>query len=505
MKGSSMMEPDQLTEISRPATSSRSGTMATPHLLAAIVESSDDAIFSKTLEGVITSWNRAAQRLYGYSPEEIIGRSISVLMPPEKSDDFAAIMDQLKQGQRVEHYETQRMTRDGRRLEVSLTVSPLKDEQGHLVGASTIARDITDQKRMMEEVLFLSSLPQQMADAVIATDWQYRIRSWNEAAEVLYGWKREEVLGKQAQEILPTRYVTSSSQAWQQQLQSTGSWKGEVVQQKRDGTWIPILASTSLVKDASGRVIGTVTVNRDITEQKQLEEQKDAFLAMVSHELKTPVTMLKAYAQYLQRVFKRKGDPQAAQLLVKLDAHVNKLNKLISDLVDATIIQVGRLRLTPEDVEVNEFVNEIVEEVQPTIPHHRLITELAASSTIRADKLRLGQVLTNLLSNAMKYSPHADRIVVKTAVTNETVTLCVQDFGMGVPPDKQGRLFERFYRVEEPGQPAVTGLGLGLYISSEIVKRHGGTLWIESEPGKGSTFCFTLPRTGRNEHEQLAL
>lgn len=499
------MEQEQSTGISQPATSSCSGTMATQHLLAAIVESSDDAIFSKTLEGVITSWNRAAQRLYGYSPEEIIGKSISVLMPPEKSEDFAMIMDQLKQGQRVEHYETERMTKDGRRLEVSLTVSPLKDEQGHLIGASTIARDITQQKRMMEELLFLSYLPQQMADAVIATDWQYRIRSWNEAAEVLYGWKREEVLGKQAREILPTKFATSSSQVWQQQLQSTGSWKGEVVQQKRDGVWIPILASTSLVKDASGRVIGAVAVNRDITEQKQLEKQKDTFIAMVSHELKTPVTMLKAYAQYLQMVFKRKGDPQAAQMLAKLDTHVNKLNKLISDLVDATIIQVGRLRLTLEDVEVNTLVNEIVEEVQPTMPHHCLITELAASATIRADKLRLGQVLTNLLFNAMKYSPHADRIVVKTAVTDETVTLCVQDFGMGVPEDKQGRLFERFYRVEEPTQAAISGLGLGLYISSQIVKRHGGTLWVESEPGKGSTFCFTLPRSGSNEHEHLAL
>ncbi len=494
------MEQEQSTGISQLTISSCSGTMATQHLLAAIVESSDDAIFSKTLEGVITSWNRAAQRLYGYRPEEIIGMSVSVLMPPEKSDDFAVIMDQLKQGQRVEHYETQRITKDGRRLEVSLTISPLKDGQGHLIGASTIARDITQQKRMMEEVLFLSSLPQQMADAVIATDWQYTIRSWNEAAEVLYGWKREEVLGKQAREILPTRFVTSSSQAWQQQLQSTGSWKGEVVQQKRDGTWIPILASTSLVKDADGRVIGAVAVNRDITEQKQLEKQKDAFIAMVSHELKTPVTMLKAYAQYLQMVFKRKGDPQAAQMLGKLDTHMNKLNKLISDLVDATIIQVGRLRLTPEDIEVNELVNEIVEEMQPTMPHHRLITQLAAPSTIYADKLRLGQVLTNLLSNAMKYSPNADRIVVKTAVANETVTVCVQDFGMGIPQDKQGRLFERFYRVEEPTQPAVSGLGLGLYISSEIVKRHGGTLWVESEPGKGSTFCFTLPRSGRNEH-----
>src|SRR5579884_1496635 len=137
------MEQEQSTAISQLTISSCSGTMATQHLLAAIVESSDDAIFSKTLEGVITSWNRAAQRLYGYRPEEIIGTSVSVLMPPEKSDDFAVIMDQLKQGQRVEHYETQRITKDGRRLEVSLTISPLKDEQGHLIGASTIARDIT--------------------------------------------------------------------------------------------------------------------------------------------------------------------------------------------------------------------------------------------------------------------------------------------------------------------------------------------------------------------------
>jgi signal transduction histidine kinase len=132
-------------------------------------------------------------------------------------------------------------------------------------------------------------------------------------------------------------------------------------------------------------------------------------------------------------------------------------------------------------------------------------TSLAAPATISADKLRLGQVLTNLLSNAIKYSPDADRIVVKTAVTNETVTLCVHDFGMGIPQDKQARLFERFYRVEESAQQAVPGLGLGLYISAEIVKQHGGTMRGESEPGKGSTFCFTLPCNGSNKHTQPAL
>jgi two-component system sensor histidine kinase VicK len=499
------MRQGKSTGISQPATASCSGTMAPHHLLAAIVESSDDAIVSKTLEGVITSWNRAAERLYGYRAEEIIGRSVAVLMPAEKSDDFAAIMNQLKQGQRVEHYETQRMTKDGRRLEVSLTISPLTNEQGHLVGASTIARDITQHKRMLEELLFLSSLPQQMADAVIATDGQDMIRSWNDAAEGLYGWKREEVLGKQTGEVLPTKYVTSSRQAWEQHLHSSGSWKGEVVQRKKDGSWVPILSSTSLVKDASGKVIGAVAVNRDITEQKQLEEQKDAFLAMVSHELKAPVTTLKASAQYLQMVFKRKGDPQAVELLAKFDAQVNKLNKLITDFVDTTIIDVGRLRLTLEDIEVNQLVTEIVEEVQRTLPHHRILTELATSATISADKLRLGQVLTNLLSNAIKYSPDADRIVVKTEVTNETVRLCVHDFGRGIPQDKQARLFERFYRVEEPGQPAVAGLGLGLYISAEIVKQHGGTMGVESEPGKGSTFCFTLPRSGSNKHTLSAL
>ena len=482
--------------ISHSTTARRGGTMAPQRLLAAIVDSSDDAIFSKTLEGVITSWNRAAERLYGYRFEEIIGRPVSVLMPAEKSDDFLAIMNQLRQGQRVEHYETQRVTKDGRRLEVSLTVSPLKDEQGHLVGTSTIARDITQQKRMMEELRFLSCLLHQIADAVIATDHQDMILCWNKAAEVLYGWKQEEALGKQAQDILATTYITSSSQEWEQQLQTTGSWKGEVVQRKKDGTWVPIMASTSLVKDANGKVIGVVALNRDITEQKQLEQQKVAFLAMVSHELKAPVTTLKAYGQYLQRVFQRKGDQQAVELLDKIDAHVNRLNKLITDLIDATTIQVGRLRLTPEDVDVNELVNEIVEDVQRTWHHHRIITDLAASATIYADKLRLGQVLTNLLSNAMKYSPHADRIVVKTAVTNQTVTLCVQDFGMGIPKDKQYRLFERFYRVEESTQQAVPGLGLGLYISAEIVKRHWGTMWVESEPGKGSTFCFKVPCKG---------
>jgi signal transduction histidine kinase len=236
-----------------------------------------------------------------------------------------------------------------------------------------------------------------------------------------------------------------------------------------------------------------VYVNKKAAQLSNIERQKDEFIAIASHELKAPVTTIKAYGQYLQMVFKRKGDETAVEWLAKLDALVTKLNNLITNLLDVTILQGGQLRFLPEHFDLNELVNETVEDLQRTTQQHHIITELAPSSMVYADRFRIGQVVTNLLSNAIKYSPHAARILVKTETTPDAVTLCVQDFGVGIPKEKQHRLFERFYRVDDPTHAAAPGLGLGLYISAKIVKQQGGTIWVESETGKGSTFCFRLP------------
>lgn len=338
---------------------------------SAIIDSSADAIISKNAEGIILSWNRGAERLYGYTAKEAIGQPITLLIPSEYGNDFPRIMDRLLKGKKVQNYETKRRTKDGRILDVSLTISPLKDASGKIVGASKIARDIT--------------------------------------------------------------------------------------------------------------------------KQKKLEQQRDDFISIATHELKTPVTSIKAYTQVLKSVFAKQADKRAVEYLDKMDAQLNKLTSLISDLLDVNKIQNDHLFFEKEPFNLNGLIVEIVEELQRTTDRHNLVMELARSIEIVGDRDRLGQVLTNLISNAIKYSPHGGEIIVKTQVKPDQAVVSVQDFGVGIPEDKLASVFEKFFRVSGPKQDTFPGMGLGLYISAEIVKRQGGQIWVESQEGKGSTFYFSLP------------
>ncbi len=231
----------------------------------------------------------------------------------------------------------------------------------------------------------------------------------------------------------------------------------------------------------------------DITERKQLEQQKDEFISIASHELKTPITSVKAYAQILGQRFRKINDLKSVELAEKMDIQLDKLTSLIGDLLDVTKIEAGRIQFHQSDFNFNELVESTVEELQRTTAKHTISMELQPSITVSGDHDRLGQVITNFITNAIKYSPQADKIIVKTSTDKGMMTLYVQDFGLGISKDDQARVFERFYRVSGSDQNTYPGLGLGLYISSEIINRHNGRIWVEGKKNKGSTFCFSLP------------
>ncbi|MBA3724716.1 MAG: PAS domain S-box protein [Candidatus Levybacteria bacterium] len=233
--------------------------------------------------------------------------------------------------------------------------------------------------------------------------------------------------------------------------------------------------------------------NTDIHDQKELERQKDDFLGIASHELKTPVTSIKAYGQALEAKFRRNGDEKAADLLKKMDAQVNKLSNLIGDLLDVTKFQSGKMQFQEDYFDFNAMVDEVVEEIQRTSESHHIVKKFAQTKRIFGDKERIGQVVINLITNAIKYSPHADAVYVRTTTIGENIVLSVQDAGVGIPKGKQAKVFDQFFRVSGPKESTFPGLGLGLYISSEIIKREGGKIWVESDTGKGSTFSFSLP------------
>lgn len=232
---------------------------------------------------------------------------------------------------------------------------------------------------------------------------------------------------------------------------------------------------------------------REQIASRELEAKRNEFIGMVVHELKTPLTSLKTSAQLLQRQSARAGNERMTQLTTRMDAQINRLTGLIDDFLDVTRITAGKLQFREEFFVFDQLVKEIVEELQTTTEQHKLIIEGQSNETIWGDRMRVGQVITNLLTNAMKYAPNTDRVLVRIAADTDKVTLCVQDFGPGIAQEYQARIFDPFYRIEGKEQKSAVGLGLGLHIAAEIIKRQEGEIWVESEEGKGATFCFTLP------------
>ncbi|GAC1302059.1 MAG: hypothetical protein NVSMB24_05980 [Mucilaginibacter sp.] len=260
-----------------------------------------------------------------------------------------------------------------------------------------------------------------------------------------------------------------------------------------DGTTHWCVANGSPQYNAAGVFTGYIGACVDITEQKHLQRQKDDFIGIASHELKTPVTSIKAYTQVLERMLQKKGDTKEAGMIGRMDVQINRLSSLIGDLLDVTKINSGRLQFNDVAFDFNQHVKELVDDLKPTSEKHTLVENFSPTGLVYGDKERIGQVITNLITNAIKYSPKADKIIIDISLENDEVMLCVKDFGIGIAQSNLHKVFEQFYRVSGDMQHTFPGLGLGLYISSEIIKREGGRIWVNSIEGEGSTFCFALP------------
>ena len=287
--------------------------------------------------------------------------------------------------------------------------------------------------------------------------------------------------------------AVATGDAWLQAFQNKQMYVGECRIKNPDGGYSWFTLKTVPVKNDKGEIelwIGTAT---DINDKKINEQQKDSFITIASHELKTPVTSIKGFTQILQMRFEKEGHDLAAELLSRMDKQVDKLTKLIVDLLDATKIENGQLKFTIEEFDFNELVKEIAEEMQRTTDRTQNKYRAYFFKNNPGDRNRIGQVITNLVSNAIKYSPDADEIIITSSVEKNKIKLCVRDFGIGIPEEKQSHVFDRFFRVGGDNQDTFPGLGLGLFISSEIIKRHNGNITVKSTLRKGSTFCFTLP------------
>jgi len=262
---------------------------------------------------------------------------------------------------------------------------------------------------------------------------------------------------------------------------STGSLSESLVSLQ---SFMGIIAVTSMILAAV------------MAERRALEQRKDEFIRIASHELKTPLTSLQGYTELLHMKFAELGNQEAQRYLAKMATQTEKLSRLIADLLDISKIQAGKVAFVEEAVDVDALVREVVENLQHTTARHQISIEGRAQCEIIGDKERLGQVLINLIANAMKYSPRAERIIVHLAHTPDALTVSVQDFGIGIPKAHQEKVFEQFYRVTSDQERTYPGFGMGLYIAHQIIERHGGKMWVESVEGQGSTFSFSLPLAG---------
>jgi PAS domain S-box-containing protein len=244
----------------------------------------------------------------------------------------------------------------------------------------------------------------------------------------------------------------------------------------------------------SGRaIIGATIIFRNVKKEREREKSKDDFISMISHELKTPITSIKAYNQILLRNIERKDKQNSQrQLVIKMDEQVDRLNRLLANFLEVSRLQTGRIRLEKEFFNLNDLLQSIIDDAIVANKNREIKLRNKQDIFIYADKARIEQVVTNLLNNAIRYSPKEKRILIQMIAVRESVTISVKDYGEGIPQEHKKKIFDQFYQINQRPQSR-GGLGMGLYIAANIIRQHGGKIWVESTHGRGSTFSFQLP------------
>ncbi len=463
---------------------------------AAILRYVTDSVIVSDLRGTILYWNEGASAVFGYTAGEMIGKSTSLLSPEL---DLAQNVDSFKRILQGHDYfdEWEGRRKDGSSVWVDAKTTILRDTQGTAIGLIGIARDITARKeteeRLRQSEKRFRALIENMEGGLALSDASGIITYVSPSTTRMMGFLPDDLLGHRvfARMVYPVDQAVASC-LWDRVMEQPGkSHALEYRSKRKDGSflWIEIVGINLLHEPGIEAIVWNY---RDVTERKELEQRKDHFISMASHELKTPLTVLKIYTQLLLDGFASEDRQDIVPQLSKMNEQINKLTKLVVDLLDISKIQSGQIEIAREAVDMQALAREVVANLQPTTGH-RLLIEGVAPGTITGDRERLGQVLIILLNNAIKYSPHADTVAIRFSRTEDRLTMAVQDFGIGIGKEHLGRIFERFYRVLSKEDKTFPGMGIGLYIAYEIIHRHGGKMWVESIEGSGSTFFISLP------------
>ena len=477
--------------------------------LSAIISSSDDAIIGKDLNGIITSWNAAAERIFGYSAQEAIGQSIRLIIPAELQPEEDDVLRKVRTGEGVDHFETVRRTKDGRLVDISVTVSPIKAADGTVIGASKIARDLTSTRRGQRDASRLAAIVDSSDDAIVGKDLSSIITSWNAAAQRMFGYSAEEMIGTSVRLLIPADRQHEEDEVLSRITRGQRLDHYETVRRKKDGTLFPVSLTVSPVLNDQGVVIGASKIARDITERVRADEErrrlleiarganrlKDEFLATLSHELRTPLNAIMGYARMMQAgLLSPEKQRSGVDTIVR---NASSLAQMIEDVLDVSRIVSGKVRMNVQPVEMSTIVREAVETAQPAADARNIRLDVIVDprgTLVSGDPDRLRQVLWNLCTNAIKFSDKGSRVEVRLERVNSHVELTVSDNGIGIAAEFLPHLFERFSQADAGTDRRHGGLGLGLAICRHLVELLGGRISAHSRGvGLGSTFRVELP------------
>jgi PAS domain S-box-containing protein len=479
--------------------------------LAAIIESSDDAIISKSLDGIIQSWNSGAQRLFGWLPEEAIGKPITIIIPQDRLEEEPHILARLRKGERVDHFETIRVAKDGRQIHISVTISPIRNREGVVVGASKIARDITAVKEYDRRLTDLV----ENATIGLHSVGPDGIILWANRHELeMLGFTQGEYVGRHIPEFHVDQAVISDILVRLGRAEKLHNYPAQL--RCKDGSIRRVLIS-SCAHFENGKFENTQCFTNDVTERTLLEEErnrlleneraarieaeraggiKDDFLATLSHELRTPLNAILGYAQLVRKgAFSAQELPRAMEVI---ERNARSQTQLVEDLLDLSRIVSGKVRIEVQGVNLASVIRAAVETLKPD-------AETKGVRLISGDPSRLQQVVWNLLTNAIKFTPRGGEVQIALERADSAMEIIVNDTGEGIPPDFLPNVFDRFWQAD----PSITrrhgGLGIGLSIVKQLVELQGGTVRAKSPGiGRGATFIVSLPVLANDEHSDEA-
>jgi PAS domain S-box-containing protein len=483
--------------------------------LASIIESSEDAIIGKDLSGTIVSWNTGAEDVYGYTADEALGQSINILVPDDRLDEEQQILARIRAGHRIRHFDTVRVRKGGRQIDVSLTVSPVWQDD-RIVGASHIARDISDRKRLESGNARLAAIVESSDDSIISKDLRGTVETWNDGAERVYGYTAEEAIGRNISFLLPADRIQEEEEILERVARGERVDHFETTRLRKDGSLIDVSVTISPIRDTSGRIVGASHVARDITERRELEEQIRQLQRLesvqllaggIAHDFNNLLTGIIGNASLIGEDL-----PPNSQLRGFLD-DLNKAARRTADLTSQLLAYSGRGRFVVAPVSISKLIADMKGHMRTSVSRN-VEVQLDLDErlpVVEGDPTQLHQLLMILICNGAEAigQERPGTVTVRTCtrqldedsirsefadvelLAGDYVCVEVEDNGCGMDETTLARLFEPFFSTKSLGR------GLGLAAAMGIVKGHKGAIRVHSTRGAGSTFSVFLPPASR--------